>query len=102
MERGTVVADADGTNPVRLGKRNAAVWTRDGRWLVYMDDKVDGHAITGSEVAYVSPDGKISARLTSTRRRTEMYPQCSPTADRIVCSTLEGEILVLTYAEAGR
>jgi Tol biopolymer transport system component len=102
MERGTFVADLDGAPPLRLGRRDAAVWTRDGRWLVYMDDADDGHAITGSEVACVSPDGQVTARLTATPARMEMYPHCSPVDDAIVCSTLEGEIVILRYAEAGR
>ena len=102
MERGSFVSDSDGGNPVRLGRRNAAVWTRDGRWLVYMADRDDGHRVTGSELAAVSADGKRTTALTATRGRAEMYPRCSPTGDRIVCSTLGGEILILTYREGGR
>ena len=102
MDRGAFVADADGSHPVRIGRRDAPVWTRDGKWIIYMADRDDGHAIRSSEIAYVSPDGKVSGKLTSTPRRIEMYPQCSPVSDAIVCSTLEGEILVITYAEASR
>jgi Tol biopolymer transport system component len=102
MDRGAFVADPDGSHPFRIGRRDAPVWTRDGKWLIYMADKDDGHAIRSSEIAYVSPDGKLSGVLTSTSRRTEMYPQCSPVEDAIVCSTLEGEILVITYAGAAR
>lgn len=102
MERGSFVCDNDGANPVRIGRRNAAVWTRDGRWLVYMADRDDGHRVTGSELAVISPDGKTSTALTASRGRAEMYPRCSPTEDKIVCSTLAGEILILTYREGGR
>lgn len=102
MERGSFVADAGGTNPLRIGRRDAAVWTRDGRWLVYMDDRDDGHRVTGSEIACVSPDGKVTAQITSTPGVMEMYPRCSPVDDLIVCSSLEGEIIILRYAEAGR
>ncbi len=102
MERGSFVAEADGSHPLRIGRRDAAVWTRDGRWLIYMDDRDDGHRITGSDIACVSPDGKLTAPLTSTAGRTEMYPRCSPVDDLIVCSTLEGAIILLRYAETGR
>jgi hypothetical protein len=44
----------------------------------------------------------MSGKLTSTPGTIEMYPQCSPVSDEIVCSTLEGEILVITYDEASR
>ena len=67
-----------------------------------MADKDDGHAIKSSEIAYVSPDGKVSGKLTSTSRRIEMYPRCSPVEDAIVRSTLGGEIVVLTYSSAPR
>jgi Tol biopolymer transport system component len=102
MDRGTFVADADGGHAVRIGRRDAPVWTRDGRWIIYMADSDDGHAIRSSEISYVSPDGKVSGKLTSSSRTIEMYPQCSPVSDAIVCSTLEGEILVITYGEESR
>ena len=102
MDRGTFISDADGSHAVRVGRRDAPVWTRDGRWVIYMADSDDGHAIRSSEIAYVSPDGAISGKLTSTSHTIEMYPQCSPVSDAIVCSTLEGEILVITYDEVSR
>lgn len=102
MDRGTFVADPDGRHAVRIGRRDAPSWTRDGKWIVYMADKDDGHSIRSSELAYVSPDGKTSGTLTSTSRRAEMYPRCSPVRDEIVCSTLGGEILVIGYAEVPR
>jgi Tol biopolymer transport system component len=102
MDRGAFVADAEGSHPLRIGRRDAPSWTRDGKWLVYMADTDDGHAIRSSEIAYVSPDGKLSGSLTATPRSIEMYPQCSPVSDAIVCSTLGGEILLITYTEALR
>ncbi len=99
IDRGTFVSDADGSHAVRIGRRDAPVWTRDGRWLIYMADSDDGRS---SEIAYVAPDGKMSGNLTSTPHTMEMYPQCSPVDDAIVCSTLGGEILVITYSEASR
>jgi Tol biopolymer transport system component len=102
MDRGAFVADPDGRHAVMIGRRDAPSWTRDGKWLVYMADKDDGHAIRSSELAYVSPDGKTSGMLTATSRRVEMYPRCSPASDQIVCSTLGGEILVISYIEVSK
>jgi len=102
MDRGAFVSDADGSHAVRIGRRDAPAWTRDGRWVVFMADSDDGHAIRSSEIAYVSPDGTMSGNLTSASHAIAMYPQCSPVSDAIVCSTLEGEILVITYTEASR
>ena len=102
MAKGTFVCDLRGNNLVRLGKRNAAVWSRDGKWLIYMNDKDDGHNIVSSDLFSISPDGKRETQLTSTKNEIELYPQCSPTENKIICNTLDGEILVFTYQEAKR
>jgi Tol biopolymer transport system component len=83
----------------RLGRRDAPSWTRSGNWIVYMDDKDDGHQILSSDLWAVTPDGKSAVQLTTTDRILEMYPQCSPTENKIVCSTMGGEIYLLSYEE---
>lgn len=102
MDRGAFVSDADGSHAVRIGRRDAPDWTRDGKWLIYMADSDDGHAIRSSEIAWVSPDGRLSGILTPAPGSIRMYPRCSPVADAIVCSTMEGEIVVITYSQASR
>jgi Tol biopolymer transport system component len=102
MSRGTFVCDLDGTVRSELGKKDAAVWTRDGKWLVYMDDKDDGHRILSSELYCTSPDGGTVVQLTDTENVVELYPQCSPTENKIVCSSLRGGIYLLTYKEVGQ
>ena len=99
MSRGAFICDLQGRVISRLGKRDAPVWTRDGKWIVFMDDKDDGHRILSSDLFCISPDGKKIAQLTSTDGVIEVHPQCSPTANKIVCSTLSGEIYLLTYEE---
>ena len=99
MDAGTIVADLQGNVLARLGRRDAAVWTRSGRWLAYMDDRDDGHQTISSDLRAVSPDGLTTVQLTSTPDVKEMYPQCSPTDDSIVFSTAEGDVYVLTYRE---
>ncbi|MGB5872570.1 MAG: hypothetical protein WBH56_02495, partial [Bacteroidota bacterium] len=78
MEGGAFVSDLQGKVLARLGKRNAPAWTRDGRWIIYMNDTDDGHRITGSDIHFVSADGLESGRLTFTEDSFEMYPHCSP------------------------
>jgi len=99
---GTFVCDLDGKILARLGKCNAPTWTRDGRWVVYMDDRDDGHRLLSSEISCVSADGTTRGRLAATGGRMLMYPQCSPLEDRIACTTPEGEIFMITYKEEGR
>ena len=102
MDRGAFVCDLQGNVLVRLGKRDAPVWTRDGKWIVYMNDIDDGHAILRSDICCVSPDGSQTMQLTETPDILEMNPQCSPTDDTIVCNTPDGDIYLIRYAEGER
>jgi len=99
MDRGAFVCNLRGTVISRLGRRDAPSWTRSGRWIVYMEDKDDGHKLLSSDIFAVTPDGKSVVQLTSTTGVFELYPQCSPTENKIVCSTSDGSILVLEYEE---
>jgi len=101
MSRGTFVCAMSGKVTAELGRRNGAVWTRSGEWLVYMDDHDDGHAITSSDLYCVTPDGVKTIRLTSTPT-IELSPDCSPTDNLIICSTIDGEILMMRYEEVER
>jgi Tol biopolymer transport system component len=99
MGRGTVVMTVEGDITARLGKRNAPVWTRDGKYLIYMEDRDDGHRILSSDLYCVTPDGSTTTQLTRTDGITELFPACSPTEDRIVTASLEGFLYVLSYRE---
>jgi Tol biopolymer transport system component len=102
MSRGTFVCDIRGTVISRLGRRDAPAWTRDGKWIVFMDEKDDGHRILSSDIVMVSADGTQSVRLTDTPDVLEMNPQCSSTEDRIIFNTANGEVRMLTYREGAR
>jgi len=97
MSKGTFICDLEGNIISMLGRRNAAVWSGDGKWLIYMDDKDDGHRITGSEIMAVSADGKTTLQLTDTREITEMFPNVSPAGNKIVLSSNEGDVYLITY-----
>lgn len=99
MERGAFISDLDGKILKMLGRKDNPVWTRDGKWIVYMDDKDDGHNILSSDIYSVSADGATTVRLTNTSNVIELYPSCSPVENKIVCSSLSGDIYVITYSE---
>jgi Tol biopolymer transport system component len=99
MDRGAFVCDVDGSAMTKIGKRDAPTWTRSGKWIVYMEDKDDGHRILSSDLAAVSFDGKSVVQLTSTASIFEMNPQCSPSENKIVCNNTSGMIFVLEYEE---
>jgi Tol biopolymer transport system component len=99
---GTFICDLDGRILARLGRCNAPAWTRDGRWVVYMDDRDDGHRLLSSEISCVSADGSVRVRLPAAVGKMLMYPQCSPLENKIACTTPEGEIFMISYQEEGQ
>ena len=64
-----------------------------------MSDKDDGDQLQSSDLRAVSDDGTHTVTLTDTPDIKEMYPACSPTDSRIVCSSDEGDIYLITYTE---
>ena len=102
MGRGAFICDLDGANVVFLGRLDAPNWTRDGKWIVFMDDKDDGRNITSSEIWAIAEDGGQRVQLTVTDRIVEMYPSCSPTENKIACSALSGELYLISYTEVPR
>lgn len=99
MDRGAFVCEVNGSAVTMIGKRDAPSWTRSGKWIVYMDDKDDGHRVLSSDLAAVSPDGKSVVQLTTTAGVFEMNPMCSPTENKIVCNAADGSIVILEYEE---
>lgn len=94
---GAFICDIGGNVITKLGKANYPQWSRDGKWIIYMDDIDDGHFILSSEIMAISTDGKQKFALTSTPNVIEMYPSVSPKENKIVCSSLDGTIYLLTY-----
>ena len=99
MGKGAFVCDLTGKVQSMLGRRDAPSWTRAGKWIVYMDDKDDGHKLISSDLFAISPDGKTVVQLTSTPAIMELDPHCSPTENKIICSTSDGSIVILEYEE---
>lgn len=99
MDRGAFVCSVEGTNVQRLGKCNAPSWTYDGKWIIGMDDKDDGHTIYGSEIIAVSPDGKNRYNLTESFDGIALYPSSSTTEAKILFNTIDGEVFILSYEE---
>ncbi|HEX9657508.1 MAG TPA: hypothetical protein VGB89_11420 [Bacteroidota bacterium] len=96
--KGLFISDVDGKNVRLLGRYNAPAWTHDGEWVVTMSDKDDGHEIISSDLVAVRVEGGEVIQLTSTDGIIELYPQCSPVDNRIVCATADGHVLLLTYS----
>ncbi len=102
VDRGTFVCDLDGGHVVMLGRKDAPSWTRDGKWIVYMNDRDDGDRLLSSDLGCIAPDGSRSAIFANTPDILEMHPRCSPVEDKIVCDAPDGSIFVIQYEEAGQ
>lgn len=99
MDRGAFVSSLDGSNLRWLGKCDAPTWTRDGKWIIGMDDRDDGYTIQSSSIIAVSPDGKEQYNLTEGFTGLAMYPSCSPVDNKIIFTTADGKAYLLTYEE---
>jgi Tol biopolymer transport system component len=102
MDRGTFICDLKGRILVKLGRRDAPIWTRDGKWIIYMNDKDDGNKLISSEIFCISPDGKTDTQLTHSDNTIKMYPASSPKENKIVYCTLNSEIFILSYEEISK
>jgi len=100
MSKGTFVATLDGKIISMLGRKNSPTFTRDGKWIVYMNDKDNGHEIINSDIYAVSIDGKQTVRLTDAADMIELNPACSPSENKIAFTTLKGELFILSYEES--
>ena len=99
MDKGAFIYDLTSKVITRLGKCNSPQWTKDGAWIIGMNDKDDGHSIYGSEIIAVSSDGSRHVQLTETPSIIEMFPTVSPKENSIVLSTMSGDVMIMTFVE---
>jgi Tol biopolymer transport system component len=102
MDHGTFICDLNGKIISRLGRKDAPVWTRDGKWIIYMDDKDNGQNLISSDIYCISPDGKINILLSKADNIIKLNPGTSPVENKIVYNTLNGEIYLLSYEEISK
>ena len=99
IAQGAFLCTTDGTVIQILGKRNAPSFTHDGKWIIYMFDKDDGHRIISSDIYAVSVDGKTTLQLTNDTN-INLNPVCSASENKVAFSTLDGDLYILSYEEA--
>ncbi len=89
---GTRICDSQGKLLASLGRLHAPHWTKDGQWLVGMDEHDDGMVFTESDIFKVSRDGKKRINLTPHTSVIALYPRLSPDGKEVVFNTPEGWI----------
>ena len=98
MTQGAFLCTIDGKVTQILGRRNAPSFTHDGKWIVYMLDKDDGHRIISSNIYAVSVDGKTTVQLTNDAN-ININPVCSINENKVAFSTIDGNLFILSYEE---
>lgn len=91
---GTFISDLEGRILFAPGRISAPKWLTN-QIIIGMDDRDDGHTVTGSEIVCFSLGSNEATYLTSTVSRTEMYPFPLPGGKRVVFQTSEGDIFLM-------
>ena len=92
---GCYISDLDGNILSSLGNINAPHWSPDGKWLVYMDDKDDGHRLLSSEIHIKNIETEQDIQLTDTKDLIEIYPQWGADMNNIVFASAVGQIYLM-------
>jgi hypothetical protein len=92
--KGTFISDLEGRILFAPGRLSAPKWLNN-QIIIGMDDRDDGHTVTGSEIVCFSLGSNETTYLTSTASRTEMYPFPLPGGKSVVFQTSEGEIFLM-------
>lgn len=89
---GTYVCDLNGNVVSDIGCANYPSWSKNGKWIVYMQDYDDGYVVTSSDIYVSTADGSQLFSISSTDDIHEMYPAWSNDNQKIICSTTDGKI----------
>lgn len=92
--KGTYISDLEGNILQEIGYANAAKWSGDGNWLVYMKDYDDGTNYIASDIYLFSLANNREYPITRTDTIIEMYPNWNDTMTQIVYETPEGIVKI--------
>jgi len=92
---GTFVNDLNNNSMYEIGYANAPVFTADGKYVIYMNDKDNGEKVISSDILVSSFDGTKTFNLTESEDILEMYPQISGNGKVIACNTDDGRIFLI-------
>ncbi len=94
--KGTFICDTDGKIIANVGRLHAAKWSKDGKWIIGMNDFDNGHNYTNSQIIMISSDGTNRQVLDLKDIKIALYPDLSNDNSKIVFNTETGKIYVLT------
>lgn len=97
--KGTFVTNLNGEILLNIKNANFPKWSSDGKWIVFMNDKDNGHKVTSSDIMVIHVESKNSFTLTNNVDKIAMYPSWSE--NKIVYQTAQGniEMLIIEFQE---
>lgn len=93
--KGTFVTDLNTNDMFEIGKANAPIFTPDGKYVIYMNDKDDGHKVYASDILVSTYNGEKTFNLTSSIEEIEIYPAVSGNGKYVAYCTEDGRIFIL-------
>ena len=93
--KGTFICNSKGEDIINLGRLHAAKWSKDGKWIIGMNDFDNGHKYTNSQIIMISPDGKNRQILDLKNIKIALYPDLSSDNSNVVFNTETGKIYIL-------
>lgn len=91
--KGSFIFDLNGKLLIHLGKEaHYPKWSPDGKFIVYMTDKDDGHRIISSDIVMIEVATGKKIEVSKTSETIEMYPCWNKLGDQIYFNDLDGNI----------
>lgn len=92
---GTYISDFSGKNIVSLGRLHAPKWSRNGKYIVGMDDYDDGQKFTKSDIIRYNIETKERENLTKNSDVIALYPDINNSGDKIVFNDENGKVFMM-------
>ncbi len=93
--KGTFVNDFNTNKMYELGQANAPIFSTDGQFVVYMNDKDDGQSIISSDILISTFDGAKTYNVTNSVEQIELYPNMSGNGKKIAYCTADARIFII-------
>ncbi len=92
--KGAYVCDLEGTILLNIPEAHYPKFSPNGKFILYMIDKDNGHSYTSSDLYIYSVEEEKNYSITNTKDNIEMYAEWSKAGDSIVYHTTKGEIYI--------
>ncbi|HEB61534.1 MAG TPA: hypothetical protein ENI82_00125 [Bacteroidetes bacterium] len=93
--KGTFIADLTGKTVADLGRLHAPKWSKDGKFIVGMNDYDDGQKYTKSDILMIDTKTKKKTNLTGNSEVIALYPDIDNSDKKVIYQNEEGRIYLM-------